>query len=412
MISDRFINDGKPSLKLSELQRKHIAIFQDKCRSGEYMFVKRKCECGSMDCEIIAQKDRYGIAVDTVICKNCGLIRTSPFLDDGSNKRFYVEDYPFIYRAEVKPSEEKFFQERSTADIIVQFIRKHTNILQGDVLEIGCADGRNVIAFAEKGYNVVGIDLSSAYVEFGRRRGLNLFCCDASEYKERGQKFDIIVLNHVLEHFTDLERELGTIKGLLKQEGRLYIGVPGVRALSFGAYHGDFLLMLQNAHVYNFTRDTLCRVMRKYGFDTVFCNEGVYGIFKSGKSEEINGNSYLETMNYLREVELAAGDKEILLQNRLNEILGRYGTKEVLLYGTALELDAFVQKITELVPIKGFFYSDQKSPAEIAEYVCSVTDVKCILVMDAEHNAQIMDELAMLLSNCECDIFSVYTDLF
>ena len=413
LISDRFANDGKASLYISELQRDSIKQFEEKCRSGEYKLIKRECECGCGDFEVIAQKDRYGIAVDTVICRNCGLIMTNPCLDDSSNTSFYKKDYPYIYRAVDKPSEKAYSDARKDAESILEFIQKHTGMYEGSVLEIGCADGRNVVVFAENGYDVCGIDLSAEYVEFGKSKGLNLICEDAEAFERRGKKFDLIVLNHVLEHFTDLGRELSVIRRMLKKDGWMYVGAPGVKALSYGTYKGDFLLMLQNAHIFNFTKATLCRTMKKHGFDTVFCNEGIYGVFRNGEPGIIEGNAYEETLEYLRGLEDIRGDRELLLQDRVNRIVKRYGKGEVLLYGTASEMDAFVQKIDDLTPISGFFYSDKKSAPQVIEYIrAAAGKLKCLLIMDAAGNERLLNAFTTSFGNGEMVVYSAYTEVF
>ena len=413
LISPRFVNDGVASLSLSPLQKEYIELFENKCRCGEYSLKNRTCECGHDDFEVIAQKDRYGIGVDTVICKNCGLIMTNPCLDDKSNNDFYKNDYPYIYRAETKPSEDIFKNSRDEAEQIITFIRKHTGMTEGRVLEIGCADGRNVIAFAENGYDACGIDLSKEYVDFGKDKGLNLFCEDSETFEKRGLKFDLIILNHVLEHLIDLDRDLSIIHKMLNPNGRLYVGVPGVKALSLGEYKGDFLLMLQNAHVFNFTKTTLCRVMKKYGFDAIFCNEGVYGIFEKGDRGVIDDNVYADTIQYLRRIERISGDRGKLLFDRVNDIVRNYGKGEVLLYGTAMELDGFVQNIEDLSPIRGFFYTDKKTPGQVVEYVQALTnELKCILVIDATKNDSLLNEFADRIKGDEISVYSAYTDLY
>ena len=414
LINERFANDGKASLNLSILQKEYIDIYEKKCRSGEYSLVKRECECGSRDHEVIAQKDRYGIAVDTVICKNCGLIMTSPCLDEKSNNLFYDNEYPYIYRAENKPSEEKFQEQREEAEFIVSFIRKHTGLLNGSVLEIGCADGRNVAIFAEQGYDVCGIDLSHNYVEFGRGKGLNLICSDAASFATNGYKYDLIVLNQVLEHFINPGRELDIISRMLKPDGYLYIAVPGVKALTFGAYRSDFLLMLQNAHIFNFTRESLCVMMSKYGFADVFCNEIICGIFqKSDKKNTGKGNLYIRTKNYLSELEASGGDRETMLKFRFKELISGYEEAEVVLYGTAIELDEYVQGLSDLSKIRGFFYSDKKVPADVLAYIENQNGkVKCLFIVDEKQNAYLMSAFSAEIASHKLEVYSVYSDTF
>ncbi len=410
LISERYLDDGCAIMELTELQKEHVGIFMEKCRSGEYRFRDRECECGNGNFEVIAKKDRYGISMDTVICKNCGLIMTSPCLDDKSNNEFYDRDYPLIYRAVEKPSEEHFLEARKTGDSIVEFIRRHKGPLSGSVLEIGCADGRNIIAFAEKGYETLGLDLSHSYVDFGRSKGLNLFCSDLSSFDFEDRQFDIIVLSHVLEHFTDLGKELGVIRSLLKEDGCLYIAVPGIKNLSFGAYQADFLLMLQNAHIFNFTKKSLCRVLKKYGFESIFCNEGIFGVFKKCEPEEKGENVYEETLDYLKRTEAAKGDPNILRYNRANDILSKYGPDEVILYGGAVELDDCVRNLKDLSPVRGFFYSDRKTPAQVMEYIRSAEEgLKCLLVAEM---ADLNLVYAFTELSDEVDVYSLHKEIY
>ena len=413
LISERYKSDGRSVLELSDIQRKYIDIFNRKCLCGEYTYRKLECECGQGDFEVIAEKDRYGIPVNTVICKNCGLIITNPCLDDKSNNEFYDNEYPFIYRAEEKPSEEEFLSMKQEAASIISFIQKYTGKQSGNVLEIGCADGRNVAAFAEKGYRACGIDLSHTYVEFGKSKGLNLYCTDAEDFERSGHKFDIIVLNHVLEHFTNLGRELNLIRRMLDRDGCLFVAVPGVKALSFGVYNADFLKMLQNAHIYNFTSDTLCNVMKKYGFECIHSNEFIYSVFRIGEEESCFNNVYRETVDFLQKTEIAKGNTSALLIERAGKIISSYDKGEVLLYGTAFELDEIVGNIASLTPVKGFFYSDSKKPKEVIEYIrSSKGDVKCLIVADHDRDRSTIEELEKLADCKEFSIYSVYRELF
>ena len=411
LLNDRYTNDGIPAFNLSDIQRDYIHRFNEKCEKGEYSFRERKCECEKGDFEVIAQKDRYGIPLDTVICRNCGLILTSPCLDDESNNSFYDGEYHYIYRAETTPSDERFEERKNDAKRIIEFIQRYTGLESGGVLEIGCADGGNIAAFNESGYRGTGIDLSHIYVEYGKGKGLDLYCSDSTSFAKRGQQFDIVVLNHVLEHFTDLERELYTISCLMKDTGYLFVAVPGVKYLTFGAYDRDFLKMLQNAHIFNFTKDTLCQTMKKYGFDSIFANEAVYALFKKGTPESSFSNHYTDNMNYLKCVEEAAGDAEPLLIYRTVEKLSDCEKGDVLLYGTALELDALVQRLPDLSAIRGFFYTDRKTPEEVVEYMKD-SEIHRLLLVDAKNDILFVQKIPELIKDSSIRLMSVYRELF
>ncbi len=415
LISNRYDDDGRSSVQLSQLQQNYIRQYNEKITSGIYRLRDRVCECGNTDHELIAKKDRYGIPSNTVICRNCGLIVTSPCLDDESNNSYYDNEYHFIYREEETPSEEKFLERKRNACDIIKFVKKHSGADSGNVLEIGCADGGNVAAFAEAGYTASGIDLSHTYIEYGKEKGLDLYCCDARSFAEKGHRFDLIVLNQVLEHFTDVKRELAVIDQLLEPEGLLFVAVPGVRYLTYGAYYADFLQMLQSAHIYNFTKTTLQNVMGLCGYECIYANEFIYALFKKGKPVQTVTNAYSGVIDFLHTVEAAEENVTKLLIYRFERILSGHGSGEVMLYGTAEELDVLVSGVPDLSCIKGFFYSDSKAPDEVKKYILSLgknNTPKCLIIADSKQNNVLVDQLEDLGRECGTKVYSVYGEIF
>ena len=414
LLGDRYKNDGISVLELDEIQNKYISEYTEKIRDGRYKYIPAPCECGSEDLEVIAEKDRYGIPLTTVICRNCGLIMTNPRLDAASNASFYDNEYHFIYRDEDKPSYDNYIRRKERAKNIIDYVRDHTLLTEGSVLEIGCADGGNVAAFCDAGYSACGIDLSHAYTEFGCSQGLDLYCQNAKEHAATGRKYDLIVMNQVLEHFIDLEAELDSVNELLAPDGILFIAVPGVKYLSFSVYDADFLQMLQNAHVYNFTRDTLCQVMKKYGFDCISANEFIYGLFK--KSEKVSSfkNLYSDVRGYLEFVENANGNNLALASERINRILRPYKSKDVLLYGSLIEMDVLVEQLEDVKKLRGFLATDSKSADDVIKFIKKVATekpVRCLVLADSAENERLVSYFKRTPFP-GLDVYSIYTENF
>lgn len=105
---------------------------------------------------------------------------------------------------------------------------------------------------------------------------------------------------------TNLKKEIKTIKHALKDEGIIYIEVPGIKNIS-RAYGSDILLYLQNAHTYNFTLKTLENIFKKYGFKKIYGDERIRAIFKKDKfnegNEERYDSDYTETVNLIQKLE-------------------------------------------------------------------------------------------------------------
>ena len=81
-------------------------------------------------------------------------------------------------------------------------------------------------------------------------------------------RFDIIILSHVVEHFLDFSYEFSIIKKLLNGNGVVYIEVPCI--IREKPY--NFLFSLQNAHAYYFSADTLETTMKLLGFRCIVCH--------------------------------------------------------------------------------------------------------------------------------------------
>ena len=64
----------------------------------------------------------------------------------------------------------------------------------------------------------------------------------------------------------------------------------------------NFLIQLQNAHVYYFTLRTLKNVLGKAGYDLVRGNEIIYSIFKPSQERDYESD-YDDAISFLRKIE-------------------------------------------------------------------------------------------------------------
>lgn len=307
MLGQRYLYDGKAILSLNERQKESCKrIIQEQQKENSvYQFERFKCECGAGEeaFDVLAEKDRYGLKNRTVICRKCGLVMTNPRMTQESYDYFYDKEYGKLYRNHDKMDENYFMKRVEYGQGVYNFIKANWSGEVKDVLEIGCAAGGILYYFDYEGCNVTGCDLGSDYISYGQRLGMDLKQCHSKELLKDLKKYDLIILNHVLEHFLDIEQEVDVISKLLKKEGVLFVTVPGIKAL-VNSYGNDFLRYLQNAHVYDFTLGTLEQVMNKYGFELVMGNENVNALFKyTGVKRNIEKNYFLDIMSFLYQLE-------------------------------------------------------------------------------------------------------------
>jgi|SRR5690606_28909140 len=102
---------------------------------------------------------------------------------------------------------------------LIEFFTEYPN--KGNLLDLGCGQGRDSIALARIGYSVTGIDNSKVGIEqmsqTGQVENLNLVGRVDDIYAfDRFDEFDIILLDSMF-HFTkkDKEKEIGLIKKII-----------------------------------------------------------------------------------------------------------------------------------------------------------------------------------------------------
>ena len=248
-------------MNLSEEQKREVIRFNEEIDNGLHSIESVNCLCGSDETAMLYEHDRYGLWSPTVICIECGLIYSNPRLSPSSYADFYSSDrYREIYEDgnQIMTFRNKIEDWRNNH--VFQYLsplieRKDYH----SIIEIGCAAGNNLYGFRECGYEVKGYEYSKGLVDLGRGEyGLDIENGTTIDATNMGAKYDVVILNHVLEHFSNVEEELELVKELVSERGVLYVGVPDLDNFSFG--------QIQNAHTYYFTPRTFRHYMNKFGF--------------------------------------------------------------------------------------------------------------------------------------------------
>ncbi|MFJ4684095.1 class I SAM-dependent methyltransferase [Streptomyces sp. NPDC088789] len=100
-----------------------------------------------------------------------------------------------------------------------------------DLLDLGCGTGSLALLAAEQGHRVTGVDRSPAMVERARAklagRDAAFLVGDATAPPVGEQRYDVVLVRHVLWALPDPARVLRQWRGLLRPGGRLVL-VEGV----------------------------------------------------------------------------------------------------------------------------------------------------------------------------------------
>lgn len=282
LLAPRYRNDGESIYTLNDVQKRARQEVLDKIERGVYLFEQSPCGvCGGESFDIIAEKDRYGLPLSAAVCTDCGLVQTNPRMDQRSYNEFYDKEYRRLYVGSEGPTpgffEGQVNQGKKIADF---FAREHPVDWQGKrVLEVGCGAGGILKHLRDLGADVRGCDLGSEYLAYGRdEHGLNLTQGPLSSLAE-DERFDVIIYSHVFEHVLTPYDELDEVARRLRPEGLLYLEIPGIHNIRSN-YRGDFLRLLQHAHIYHFTLTSLNNMVARKGFHMVAGTEYVQSIYR------------------------------------------------------------------------------------------------------------------------------------
>ena len=126
------------------------------------------------------------------------------------------------------------------------------------ILEVGCGDGGNLLPFAKRGHEVIGVDISENRIKgaisfFEQEQEKAIFICDnILNLKEYKGNFDLIICHDVIEHIGNKQEMLSRIEYFLNPTGVIFIGFPAWQ-MPFGGHqqicHNKFLSMLPFMHL-------------------------------------------------------------------------------------------------------------------------------------------------------------------
>lgn len=135
--------------------------------------------------------------------------------------------------------------------------------LSGKTLDIGCGTGE----FARYRTNTDGADINPFNVEWLAKQNIRSYLISDNKLPIPSDTYDSAIMDNVLEHIDKPEGILEEANRILKDQGTLLIGVPGIKG-----FHGEV------DHKIFYDEALLTSVVEKKGFKKV---KAFYTPFKS-----------------------------------------------------------------------------------------------------------------------------------
>ncbi|MBN1353227.1 MAG: methyltransferase domain-containing protein, partial [Candidatus Omnitrophica bacterium] len=255
-------------------------------RKNRYIKIMKCPYCGSEDFRKISEVDKRGIPSDIAVCYSCGGCFKSTMLTPDGAKYYYGKISHTLTGKKVSEIDLKTRMDervRLFAYPRFRFISHFAKFESGRdlIFEFGCNDGANLVPWKAKGFSVLGIDLDSRLVDFGKKNGgLELIYGDALEYENTGKKPKLVILSCVLDHVTYLDTLLDKVKQIIDPNGYIFIEVPGIR------FYGllDPLEYFDGECNFYFDAEAMRKVLKRHGLGVVYCDEYIRALCTPGEN--------------------------------------------------------------------------------------------------------------------------------
>ncbi len=204
-----------------------------------------------------------------VRCGDCGLARLDPCPSPDELRAFYPETYWFAPdRTAAARLEEKY--RRLVLRDHLRFVERALRACgeSGPVLDVGCGGGLFLGMLRERGWPVIGLDVSPQAASVAWKRNEVPAACGLLERTPiREESCAAVTMFHVLEHLANPRAYLAAARAVLRPRGRLIVQVPNAASWQFRLLGPAWTGVDIPRHLIDFRARDLEALLAACGFD-------------------------------------------------------------------------------------------------------------------------------------------------
>lgn len=197
-----------------------------------------------------------------VKCLNCGLVFLNPQPTSQELEKHYPKDS--YYSFSLEKSKQNWLLKLLNAPFFILYwtltkpLGRYKNLKRGlKILDVGCGAGEFLLKLKKKGLLPYGVEVNKQAAEKGQQAGLNIHAGTLEAARFPDKFFDIISLNHVLEHIPSPTKTLQELKRILKDDGMIILAVPNINSLAFKFFKSNWVQLDVPRHLFDFSPKTL-----------------------------------------------------------------------------------------------------------------------------------------------------------
>jgi len=215
--------------------------------------------CEINNSRLVNQRREKGLWVTTVACLGCGLVYHNPVIEDQDRKDLAISQRQWHTGTALNARQLRKLERRwSLQWPLIQPVFQP----RSRVLEIGCGLGWAGGRLTSLGGQVWGVEPDPEQAAFARDHwGLTVFPVPFERVDLAGERFDLILASHVIEHFPDPLAFLLKARTLAHSDTRLFLETPNILAPKV-----SFRRLFSVAHNFYFSPRTLSWLLAKAGW--------------------------------------------------------------------------------------------------------------------------------------------------
>jgi 2-polyprenyl-3-methyl-5-hydroxy-6-metoxy-1,4-benzoquinol methylase len=223
------------------------------------------CElCGNSLFVIVADQDRLGNPLQTVVCHSCGLVSVNPRPSDEDIDQFYRDEYRKSYKQSLQPKLKHVYRAGRVALNRLSYLLPLLHQSR-TVLDLGAGGGELLFMLRGLGFDVQGIEPNTGYGDAARDvLGLPVQVTTYQQAQVELESCDMVTCFHVLEHLPHPVDALAAMVRWMKPEGLLLIEVPHVMSRCQWPHSRHHI-----GHLHHFSSSTLALAGQKAGLRAV-----------------------------------------------------------------------------------------------------------------------------------------------
>ena len=223
-------------------------------------------------------------------CIDCEIIYCLPILEEEELSKYYKSNQ-YYFTGNIRNLKSRKFEKYYR-------IIKDT-YLDAKVLDFGCGDLKLLSYLRERNINCQGYDNNESIYNLNYFHLLKNYVLigDIERLEKLNSKFDVIILNQVIEHIHDPLKLFEILSKLISNEGIVIIETPNTDCIQFKLFKNNAIHLDSPRHRVLYNKKNLSKIARKYQFEIIKTNNGFnkldypLSFFKSLTSRLMNNES-------------------------------------------------------------------------------------------------------------------------